>query len=77
MYFNVLRDIKIGGKVYRPCVSYPLRPELEATLNSLVIQGKAVIRNENLRFANGAPVLPKKEEEPVKEAPKKSGKKGK
>jgi len=66
MYFTVTRDIKIGGKVYKPCVSYPLRPELTATVNSLVLQGRAVIRNEELRFANGAPVYPKVKKEPEK-----------
>lgn len=66
MYFTVTRDIKIGGKVYKPCVSYPLRPELTATVNSLVLQGRAAIRNEELRFANGAPVYPKVKKEPEK-----------
>ena len=78
MYFTVTRDIKIGGKVYKPCVSYPLRPELTATVNSLALQGRAVIRNEELRFANGAPVYPKVKKEPekviVKKITKKKGK---
>ena len=75
MYFTVTRDIKIGGKVYKPCVSYPLRPELTATVNSLALQGRAVIRNEELRFANGAPVYPKVKKEPEKAEEKKSTKK--
>ena len=75
MYFTVTRDIKIGGKVYKPCVSYPLRPELTATVNSLVLQGRAVIRNEELRVANGAPVYPKVKKEPEKVDVKKSTKK--
>lgn len=75
MFFTVTRDIKIGGKVYKPCVSYPLRPELTATVNSLVLQGRAVIRNEELRFANGAPVYPKVKKEPEKVIVKKSTKK--
>lgn len=75
MYFTVTRDIKIGGKVYKPCVSYPLRPELTATVNSLVLQGRAIIRNEELRFANGAPVYPKVKKEPEKVDVKKSTKK--
>lgn len=77
MYFSVLRDIKIAGKVYRPCVSYPVKPELKATVESLVLRGKAVLRDEDLRFANGAPVYPgkeKKEEAPVKKPAKKKGK---
>ena len=73
MYFTVTRDIKIGGKVYKPCVSYPLRPELTATVNSLVLQGRAVIRNEELRFANGAPVYPKVKKVDVKRITKKKG----
>lgn len=76
MFFTVTRDIKIGGKVYKPCVSYPLRPELIATVNSLVLQGRAIIRNEELRFANGAPVYPKaKKAEPEKVVVKKNTKK--
>lgn len=78
MFFTVTRDIKIGGKVYKPCISYPLRPELTATVNSLVLQGRALIREEELRFANGSPVYPKKKvqkEQPVKTAVKKTTKK--
>lgn len=77
MYFSVTRDIKIGGKVYKPCISYPVNPELRATVESLVIQGKAIIREDNIRFANGAPVYPKKKVEepaPVKKSTKKKGK---
>ena len=77
MYFSVTRDIKIGGKVYRPCISYPVRPELMVTVKSLALQGKAIIREEDIRFANGAPVYPKKKAEepaPVKKSTKKKGK---
>lgn len=79
MYFSVIRDIKIGGKVYKPCISYPVRPELMATVKSLVLQGKAIMRDEDIRFANGAPVYPKKkvqepEPKPVKKTTKKKGK---
>lgn len=77
MYFSVTRDIKIGGKVYRPCISYPVRPELMVTVKSLALQGKAIIREEDIRFANGAPVYPKKKTEepaPVKKSTKKKGK---
>ena len=77
MYFSVTRDIKIGGKVYRPCVSYQVRPELQATVKSLVLQGKAIIREDDIRFANGAPVYPKKKVEepaPAKKSTKKKGK---
>ena len=78
MYFSVFRDIKIAGKVYRPCVSYPVKPELKATVESLVLQGKAVLRDEDLRFANGAPVYPGKEKKEEAPAPKKTTtKKGK
>ena len=79
MYFSVIRDIKIGGKVYKPCISYPVRPELMATVKSLVLQGKAVMRDEDIRYANGAPVYPKKkvqepESKPAKKTTKKKGK---
>lgn len=81
MYFSVIKDIKIGGKVYKPCISYPIRPELAATVKSLVLQGKALMQDENIRFANGAPVYPKKikKQEPVKAPVKKktTKKKGK
>ena len=70
MYFSVIRDIKIGGKVYKPCISYPVRPELVATVKSLALQGKAVIRDEDIRYANGAPVYPKPKKEPKKEPAK-------
>ena len=78
MYFSVIRDIKIGGKVYKPCISYPVRPELMATVKSLVLQGKAVMRDEDIRYANGAPVYPKKkvqEPEPEPKSAKKTAKK--
>ena len=75
MYFSVIRDIKIGGKVYKPCISYPVRPELMATVKSLALQGKAVLRDEDIRYANGAPVYPKPKKEPVKVPVKKTSKK--
>lgn len=75
MYFSVIRDIKIGGKVYKPCISYPVRPELMATVKSLALQGKAVLRDEDIRYANGAPVYPKPKKEPVKAPVKKTSKK--
>ena len=88
MFFHVTREIKIGNKVYMPCVQYKLTRELEATVTDLVAKGKAVVLHEAVMFYNGAPAYPKKkapekkaikyaEPKTVKETPKKTTKKGK
>ena len=77
MYFYVTRDIKIGNKVYIPCVQYKLTKELEATVQGLAKQNKAIILNEVVMFYNGALVYPKKPESVKKSAVVKKSKKGK
>lgn len=89
MFFHVTREIKIGNKVYTPCVQYKLTKELEATVTDLVAKGRAVVLNEAVMFYNGAPAYPKKkapqkkvvkyaEPKTVEETPKKkTTKKGK
>lgn len=76
MFFHVTREIKIGNKVYIPCVQYKLTKELEATVQGLAKQNRAIILNDVVMFYNGAPVYPKKPE-PVKKAAVKKSKKGK
>ena len=87
MFFHVTREIRIGNKVFTPCVQYKLTKELEATVTDLVAKGKAVVLNESVMFYNGAPAYPKKKEVAVKKVkfaepktvdkPKKGGKKKK
>lgn len=53
MYFSVKRPIKIGGKPYIPCVCYCAPKHLEATVEKLVAQDKAVSYEEEVHFMNG------------------------
>lgn len=52
-YFSVKRSIKIGGKLYRPCVCYPLPDSLLFTVKSLVDSGVAAVHDEEVYFQSG------------------------
>ncbi len=62
MYFSVKSSVKIAGKVYTPCICYPLSEFLTPTVNKMVEEGKAEIYKEKVFFQNGR-VLVKKPKE--------------
>lgn len=62
MYFSVKSSVKIAGKVYTPCICYPLTEFLTPTINKMVEEGKAVIYKDKVFFQNGR-VLVKKPKE--------------
>lgn len=62
MYFSVKSSVKIAGKVYTPCICYPLSEFLTPTINKMVEEGKAVIYKDKVFFQNGR-VLVKKPKE--------------
>lgn len=61
MFFSVKTTLKIGDKVYIPCICYTAPKELELTINKLASEGKAVIYDKKVAFQNGK-VLPSVEE---------------
>ena len=52
-YFNVMEDIKIGPKLHVPCVSYPVTPNNELTIEKLSKEGKAEITSYEAIFQSG------------------------
>lgn len=75
MYFSVKSSVKIAGKVYTPCICYPLSEFLTPTVNKMIEEGKAVIYKDKVFFQNGK-VLVKKPKE-ILTTEKKSSKKAK
>ncbi len=74
MFFSVKHSIRIGGKVYMPCICYELTKVLELTVKDLEKQGKATIHDKMVFFQNGAVIkenLTTDEEISVVEKPKK------
>ena len=59
MFFSVKTPTKIAGKVYTPCVCYPLPDVLKPTIDKMIEEGKAYIYNNKVFFQNGK-VLEKK-----------------
>lgn len=53
MFFSVKHSIRIGGKVYMPCICYELTKVLELTVKDLEKQGKATIYDKMVFFQNG------------------------
>ena len=53
MFFSVIRPIRIGGRVYRPCICYDLASYLRSTVEKLEKEGTAKIYNERVYFCNG------------------------
>jgi hypothetical protein len=53
MFFSVKKTIRMGGKVYIPCVCYEADKSLELTLSKLSAEGKAVLYDERVFFQNG------------------------
>ena len=61
MFFSVKTPTKIAGKVYTPCVCYPLPDTLKPTIDKMIEEGKAYIYHNKVFFQNGK-VLEKKAE---------------
>lgn len=59
MFFSVKTAMKIGGKVYIPCICYNLPDALVPTVDKLVSEGKARKYDKPVFFQNGK-VLEKK-----------------
>lgn len=55
-FFNVVTNIKIGGKLHVPCISYAITPNNKATILKLVQEGKAEITVEEAVFQSGKKV---------------------
>lgn len=53
MYFSVKRPVKINNKPYIPCVCYFAPKYLEATVEKLVAQEKAVVYESEVHFMSG------------------------
>lgn len=53
MFFSVKQLIKIGDKIYKPCICYRVTPVLKATVEELAETGKAVKHEELVFFQNG------------------------
>ena len=75
MYFSVKSSVKIAGKVYTPCICYPLSEFLTPTINKMVEEGKAVIYKDQVFFQNGRVLVKKPKEISITE--KKPSKKSK
>ena len=69
MFFSVKRPMKILGKTYVPCVCYEVTKVLEATVNKLVTEEKAVTYGTEVGFMNGKVLV--KAKKPSKKAAKK------
>lgn len=78
MYFSVRNQVKIGGKVYKPCICYKTENDIIAnTIENLVKKDLAVIYEEQRFFCNGKLVKTEAEKEAEKKARKKAEKKAK
>lgn len=53
MFFSVKQLIKIGNKIYKPCICYRVTPVLKTTVEELAKTGKAVKHEELVFFQNG------------------------
>ena len=76
MFFSVKSPIKIGGKVFQPCICYEVTPYLEATVNKLKDEGRAEIHEDRVFFCNGKVVekKPAVKEAVIAEKPRKEKK---
>lgn len=74
MFFTVKRTLRIGGKVYTPCICYPLPHILEYTVQELEKKGEAVIHNEMVFFQNGKIIPSLAERKALEKAEKKAKK---
>ena len=77
MFFSVKTPTKIAGKVYTPCVCYPLPDVLKPTIDKMIKEGKAYVYNNKVFFKNGKVLEKKTEVEEVKPDNTKKSKKAK
>ena len=70
MFFSVKNPIKIGGKLYKPCICYELTAHLELTIEKLAKEGKVSIYENKVFFCNGK--LVKAEEKKTEKKSKKN-----
>ena len=73
MFFSVKNPIKIGGKVYKPCICYEVTSYLKLTIDKLLSEDKVDVYEERVFFCNGK--LVPKEEKKVKRTKKEKAKK--
>ena len=72
MFFSVKRPMKILGKTYVPCICYEVTKVMEATVNKLVDEEKAVTYGTEVGFMNGKVLV--KAKKPSKKSAKKEEK---
>ena len=77
MFFSVKSYTKIAGKVYTPCVCYPLTAVIERTIQNLEKEGKANIYADRVFFQNGKVIEAKKEVKAEKKAAEQKAKEAK
>jgi hypothetical protein len=75
MFFSVKSAVKIAGKVYVPCICYPLPDFLRATIEKMVKEERAYIYEHKVAFQNGKVLEKKAEAKPVVEKKSKKAKK--
>lgn len=68
MFFIVKKNLKIGGKYFRPCICYDLPQFMLPVLHKLEAQGDAEITEEPVFFQNGAKIDSKELKRKEKEA---------
>lgn len=68
MFFTVKKNLKIGGKYFRPCICYALEDRFLSTVRELETKGDAEITEEPVFFQNGAKIDSKKVKKENKEA---------
>ena len=69
MFFTVNTPIRIGGKLFKPCICYEVTSYLELTVQKLAKEGKADIHEKFVYFCNGKPVEQKAKKFEVIEKP--------
>lgn len=74
MFFSVKKEMKIGGKVYLPCICYPVSRFMECTVDKLVEENKAEKYEEYVYFQNGKRLPTEKERKEKSKAEKKARK---
>ena len=75
MFFSVKSTVKIAGKVYIPCICYPIPDFLKATVEKMVKEEKAYIYDCKVAFQNGRVLKKVEAPEPVVEKKSKKAKK--
>lgn len=58
MFFSVIKPIRIGGRIYRPCICYEIASYLRSTVEKLEKEGTVKVYSEKVYFCNGK-IVPK------------------